>query len=106
MADEVRLDVGAGILEAVANARLRPEVDDAVELDAVGHALERLRIGKIGPLEPKTVAELFGESVEPSLLQPGVVIIVEVINPDDILAAALEQCPRRRRTDETRSTRH
>ena len=71
----------------------------------VGDALERFCIGKIDPLEPKTVAELRARPVEPGLLQLRVVIIVEVVDPDDIVAAALEQCPRGRRTDETCATR-
>jgi hypothetical protein len=41
VADEVRLHVGLRIVDAVADARLRAEVDDAVELGGPGQFLQR-----------------------------------------------------------------
>ena len=51
---------------------------------------ERRGVGKIEPFEPESVAELLLQAREPRLLQPGVVIIVEIVDADD-LVAALEQ---------------
>src|SRR5881398_1522824 len=63
MPDEVRLNVRLRVLDAVANARLRPEVDDAVERVGAGERLERLRVRKIHSLEAEAFAEPAGEIV-------------------------------------------
>ena len=56
--DEVRLDIGRGVLEAVAHPGLRPEVDDVVEVIVFGESRERLRVRKVQRLEAEAVAEL------------------------------------------------
>ena len=58
MADQVRLDVSAGVFEAVAHASLCTEVDDAADLDFVGEALQGALIGEIQTLEAEAIAEL------------------------------------------------
>ena len=63
---------------------------------------ERLGVGEIDPLEAEAVAELPLQLVEPRLLQRRIVIIVEIVDPDDVVAA-LEQGARGRRADEPRS---
>ena len=103
VADEVRLHIGLRVLDAVANARLRAEMDDAFELDAVRKALERFGIGEIDPLEAEAVAELARQIVEPRLLERRIVIIVEIVDSDDVVAA-LEQCARGRSADEARGS--
>src|SRR3954452_10752318 len=67
---------------------------DAVDGDRVGEALQGIRVGEIDPLEAKAVAELLLKARKPRLLQPGIVIIVEVVDADD-LVATLEQSARR-----------
>ena len=57
VADQVRLDVGAGILEAVANACLCPKMHDRIDPDRVGELPQRLCVGKIELLETETIVE-------------------------------------------------
>ena len=71
MTDEVRLDVGAGVLEAVADSCLSAEVDDPVDVEAVGHPLQRGGVGKVDPLEAEAVVVLLREARQPRLLQRG-----------------------------------
>ena len=103
MPDEVGADIGRGVLDAVAHAGLRPEVDDAVESVGVGQALQRVGVGEIDPLEAEPLAEIARQPVDAGLLERGVVIVVEVVDPDDLLAA-FEQGAAGRRTDETRGS--
>src|SRR5256885_1588437 len=102
MPDEVRLHVGLRIFEAVANARLRAQVDDPVDLDRVGEGLERFGVGEVEVLEPEAVAELLLKLGEPRLFELGIVISAEAVDADD-LVAPLEQGPRCRSADEPRS---
>src|SRR6476659_4966010 len=99
MPDQIRLNIGARILQAVADARLRAEVDDAVKLDPVRDALQRLCVGEIDLLETEAITELAREAVHARLFEFGIVISVKVIDPDNILAAAPEQCSRSRCAD-------
>src|SRR6185369_14487523 len=103
MADQVRLNVGHRIFEAVADAGLRPEVNDTVDVDRVGECLQRIGIREIQTLEPEAIAELLLQLGEPRLLETRIIIVVQTVDPDDVVAA-LEQCPRRRSADEPRST--
>ena len=58
VADEVRLDVGCRVLQAVADAGLRSEMDDAVDVDFVGRA-------------PEQVDEFLRDVVDPILAAEG-----------------------------------
>ena len=84
MADEVRLDIGGRVLDAVAHAGLRAEVDDAVEPVGVGQRFQRVGIGEVDPLEAEALAEMLREAVEAGLLERGIVISVEVVDADDL----------------------
>ena len=105
MPDEVRLHIGRGILEAVADARLRPEMDDAVDVHRLGEAVQRSASAKSSRSKRKRLPNCCCKLVQPRLLKRGIVIIVEVVDADDVIAA-LEQRARRRRTDEPRSPRN
>ena len=104
MADQVRLDVGARVFEAVADAGLGAQVDDAGDVERICERFERIGVREIEALEAVAVAELLLQSRKPRLLQLGVVIIVETVDSDD-LVAALEQRARRCSADEPRSSR-
>ncbi len=104
MADEVRPDVRLRIFEAVTHPGLRPEVDDAVDVDAARGAFQCFGVGEIDALEAELVAELLLQLRQPRLLQLRVVIVIEAVDPDD-LVAALEQGARCRRSDKPRSSR-
>ncbi len=97
-ADEVRVDVGMRVGDGVAHAGLRGEMDDHVE----ALALEQCRhAGAIGEVE-------FGErealerrqAREPRPLERDLVVVVDVVEADDALAA-FEQPERGGRADES-----
>ena len=91
VADEVGLDIGLRVLEAVADARLRPEMDDAVDVDCCRRSrLSASASAKSTRSKRKRLPILPRELVEPRLLERGIVIIVEIVDADDVLAA-LEQ---------------
>ncbi len=54
-ADEIGVDIGARILEAVANARLRGEMDDDLGLGRLRRARQRRHILEHGDMGAKTV---------------------------------------------------
>src|SRR5215217_6142960 len=85
--DEVRLNVGLRVFEAVANARLRAEMNDRVQLEAVRKRLQLPGVCKIDALEVKTVGEVAAKHVEPRLLERGIVIIIEIVDSDDMLGS-------------------
>src|SRR5690348_120180 len=87
MPDEVRMNISFRVFDAVADSGLRAEVNDAVEGVSVGQALERICVGKVHALEMKAVPVLPLQTIEPRLLQRGIVIVVEIVDPDDLVAA-------------------
>src|SRR3954468_4178679 len=103
MADEVGLHIGLWVLDAVADPRLRAQMNDVFEVIGVGKALERFGVGEIHPFEPKAVAVLARQIVEPRLLEGRVLIVIEIVAPDDVIAA-LKKGTRRGRADEPRGS--
>jgi hypothetical protein len=83
-AHQVRLNVRSGILQRVAHAGLRGEVQDAVRLLLVVYARKRRGVGDI----ELTEAELrLRELRQPILLQPNRVVIIQVVDADHVVAA-------------------
>ena len=103
MADEVRLHISLRVLDAVADPRLRAQMNDAFELVCVGKPLERFGVGEIDSFEAEAVAVLTQEIVEPRLLERRIVIVIEVVDADDVVAA-LEEGTRSSRADEPRGS--
>src|SRR3546814_3197384 len=102
MPDKMRLDVGVGILDRIADAGLRTEMDDSIDRQTGKRLVQRGEIGEIDGDEAKAVmvrAFDFGDAVA---LQRHLIIIVEVIDPDHLFAA-IEQLLRGMKADETRS---
>ena len=98
--DQVGVDVSAGVFDRIAHPGLRGEVHDGIEpalREQPGHALA---VGDVGFFEFET-----GEGTQarqPRFFQADVVIVVEVVQPDDAVAA-FQQPQRKGRTDETGS---
>ena len=69
MADQVRLDIGHRVFEAVAHPGLRAEVDDPVDLDRVRKRLERIGVGEVDTFEANAIAELLLQLRQSRLLQ-------------------------------------
>ena len=87
---EVRGDVGARIVERIADAGLRAEMDDPVDLGAGQRLFERLVIREIDLHEAEGSGVQPRSSGQPLLLQPRIVIGIEIVDADHALAA-LEQ---------------
>jgi hypothetical protein len=101
MPDQVRLHICQRVFDAVTNAGLRAEVDDPVEIRFARKFRQRPGIRKIDLLEAEAVVEPAGQPLQPGFLQRRVVIVVEIVDPDDLLAA-LEQSAGGRRPDGSR----
>ena len=81
---QVAVDVGERVLDRVPNSRLGREMYHAVEAFAREELGHSRAVGEIELLELE--CGLLLQDFEPRELQPHVVIIVEVIEPDDFLA--------------------
>src|SRR6266508_2797686 len=82
---DVRVDVRVRVLERVADARLRGEVDDGVGAGGREQPLCSGAVGEIDLLEREAALRL--EQREPAALQGDVVIGGEGVHPDDLVAA-------------------
>jgi hypothetical protein len=105
MADQVGMDVGVGILDRVAHSRLCPEMHDPVEFPPLQRAVERGHVGEVDLDEAEAVVvprTLLGDPVS---LQLDAVIIVDVVDPEHLLAAA-EQPGRDMMADEAGRAGH
>ena len=86
--DDVAVDVGVGVLQRVAHAGLRGQVDDALGRELAERGVQRRAILQRRPHEPE--AGVRQQPVQPRLFQPGVVVAVEVVVSEHFVAA-LEQ---------------
>ena len=84
-AGQVAVGVGVRVLDRVAHARLRREVHDALERALREQRLHGRAVGEVDPLEPESLLRL--EPREAGLLERGVVVRVEVVEADDLVAA-------------------
>ena len=82
-----------GLDERVAHARLGREVDHALRLRLGEEAAHAVGVGDVEALEAK--AARAAQEIEPRFLQPRVVVVVDVVDADDVVAA-VEQPPARR----------
>ena len=99
-ADDIAVYVGVRVLDRVAHAGLGGQVDDLVET-LVGEQLVNSRL--ICQVDSPHVERVIPrEDVRPRLFEADVVIIIEIIEPDDRIAA-IEQTLRRVKADETGS---
>ena len=89
MPRHVGLDIGVGIDQRIAHSRLGGEMEDPLDpLVGIGESLHGAAIGDVEALEGEIPETL--EQRQPRLLQVDVVIVVEVVDADDLIAA-LEQ---------------
>ena len=87
VAREIGGEVGVGVGDGVAHARLRAQMDDAVEFQPVERGDEGGVVGEILPEEGEAVSALGREVGEAGFLQIDVVIVVHAIDADDGVAA-------------------
>jgi hypothetical protein len=87
-ADDVAVDVHVGILERVADARLSRKVNDALRPFARKEIRYPASVGDIELDEPESGVRR--EPREARLLQGNVVVVVEVIEAENVVAARKE----------------
>lgn len=78
---KIGLEIGAWVLDRIADAGLCTEMDDPVEVFAIERCLKRDVIGEIDLLEREAGTQL-GELGQPGMLQRDVVIVVEAVDAE------------------------
>ncbi len=87
-ADDIALDVGVRLLQRVAHPRLRAQMHDALEFPGSEQLRHRLPIRQVGMDEPERLVRL--EPGEAGLLERDVVVIIEIVESDDLIASIEE----------------
>ena len=100
-ADEIGADVRVGVLQRVTDPCLRSQVDDHVGPFSREELRHCRAIGDAGPRVAESVVRRY--AIEPRLLEGDVVVRIEVVHADD-LVAAFEQSKRDGRSDEAGRT--
>ena len=95
--DEIRVDVGMGVLQRVPDPGLRGEVDDRIGPFAREELRHRRAVRDAGPCIAETGERR--DAIEPRLLEGDVVVRIEIVDADD-LVAAFEQAKRDGGADE------
>ena len=86
---EVRLGIDMRVGDRGAHAGLRREVDDDVERVIVERRAERIAVGDLG-LAKGEAGRRFSEVAKPRLLERDIVVVVEVVDPKDVVATRRE----------------
>ena len=103
-ADEVALEVGAGVLDGVADTRLSGEVHDDVEALLGEQTLEQGGVGEVAANEfEATVNICLAEHRQASFLDARIIVVVEVVETDDSVVGGIEQPLHEERADEAGS---
>ena len=101
LALDVRLDIGERLGQRIAHPGLGGEVDDPVDVGvALDQGRHRHRIGDIDRSKHEAIAAF--ELREARTFQRDIVIRVQIVDADDLLAA-IEQMPRDMKADKTRA---
>jgi hypothetical protein len=87
-ADQVAVDIGVGVLDRIADTGLRSEVDHLVELLG-GKKL--LHAGPVGDVQlDEAESGMAGQSGQPAFLEADRIVVVQVVEADDFIAARQE----------------
>lgn len=101
-ADEVALEVGARVLDGVADARLGGEVHHNIEAVLGEQALDEGGVAQVAAHESEAAVRVGpGQHAQARILDAGVIIAVEVIEADDGIIGLLEQFLDEERADKT-----
>lgn len=100
-ADQVALEVCARVLDGVADARLRGEVNHGIEAVLGEQALDEGGVAQVATHEGEAVVCVgLGQHAQAGVLDTGVVVAVEVVETDDDVIGLLEQFLDEERADE------
>lgn len=99
-ADEVALEVGARVLDGVADSRLGGEVHHDVEAVLGEQPLDEGGVAQVAAHEGEaTLGVGLGKHAQTRVLDTGVVVAVEVVEADDHVIGHLEQLLDEERAD-------
>lgn len=100
-ADEVALEVGARVLDGVADARLGSEVHHYIEAVLGEQALDEGGVAQVAAHEGEAAVRVsLGQHAQAGVLDAGVVIAVQVVEANDGIIGLLKQLLDEERTDE------
>lgn len=100
-AHEIALEVGARVLDGVADARLRREVHNDVEAVLREQALDKGGVAQVATHEGEAaVCVGLGQHAQARVLDAGVVVAVEVVEADNNVIGLIKQLLDEERTDE------
>lgn len=100
-ADEVALEVGARVLDGVADARLGSEVHHYIEAVLGEQALDEGGVAQVAAHEGEAAVRVgLGQHAQAGVLDAGVVITVEVVEANDGIIGLLKQLLDEERADE------
>lgn len=106
-AHEIALEVGARVLDGVADARLRREVHNDVEAVLREQAFDKGGVAQVATHEGEAaVCVGLGQHAQARVLDAGVVVAVEVVEADNNVIGLIKQLLDEERTDEAGSARH
>ena len=98
---QVALEVGARVLDGVADARLRGEIHDDIEAVLGEQALDEGGVAQVAAHEGEAALCVgLGQHAQARVLDAGVVVAVEVVETDDNVIGLLEQLLDEERADE------
>lgn len=101
-ANEVALEVGARVLDGVADARLGGKVHHDVEAVLLEQALDEGGVAQVAAHEGEAaVCVGLGQHVQARVLDTGVIVAVEVVEADDHVVRFIEQSLDEKRADKT-----
>ena len=103
MAGEVGAGVGTRVLQRIAHAGLRAEVDDAGEALPLQRAFQRRLVREIAFGEAKGIARLPVNPRHPVPLEADGVVIVEIVDPGHPVAARAKRFGQGRTDEACRS---
>src|SRR6266480_5056104 len=83
--DDVAIDVRVGILERIAHAGLSRQMNDAIGWFALEDIFHSSPVGNVDLDEAETI--VLGQPRQSRLLQGNVVVVVEVVQPQNIVTA-------------------
>ena len=88
-ANQIAVDIGMGVFDRIAHPGLRGQMHDAVELV---HCKQRGHAGTVGHVELDEIkAGLGRQTRQPVMLERRVVIVVQIIQADHLIAACQQQ---------------
>jgi hypothetical protein len=82
---QIGIDIGVRVFQRISHPGLRGEVNDTIRLFISENACHRVFVFNRNTVKVKRLMP--GDAGKPRILQRDIIIVVEIVNPDDIIAA-------------------